>query len=160
MRPLVGDWVFGCDICQDVCPVNRDVALSLEPAFQQRHNFAAPALLPLLELTDDAFRERFHNSPIKRAKRVGLQRNVCVALGNIADPVAVPALIRRLNGPDAIVRLHAAWALGRIGGRPATEALDAALAQEREPSVREEIRDVPRRSERRGLAGLSQKLPR
>ena len=139
MRPLVGDWVFGCDICQDVCPVNRDVALSLEPAFQQRHDFAAPALLPLLELTDDAFRERFRNSPIKRAKRVGLQRNVCVALGNIADPVAVPALIRRLNGPDAIVRLHAAWALGRIGGRPAAEALEAALAQDQEPSVREEI---------------------
>ena len=139
MRPLVGDWVFGCDICQDVCPVNRDVALSLEPAFQQRHNFAAPALIPLLELDDEAFRERFHNSPVKRAKRVGLQRNVCVALGNIADPVAVPALISCLNGPDDIVRLHAAWALGQIGGRRASEALSSALASEQDTSVRDEI---------------------
>ena len=139
MRPLVGDWVFGCDICQDVCPVNRDVALSLEPAFRQRHDFAAPALIPLLELDDEAFRERFRNSPVKRAKRVGLQRNVCVALGNIADPVAVPALIGCLNGPDDIVRLHAAWALGQIGGRRASEALSSALASEQDTSVREEI---------------------
>jgi epoxyqueuosine reductase len=139
LRPLVGDWVFGCDICQDVCPVNRKAALSLEPAFQQRHDFAAPALLPLLELTDDAFRERFRNSPIKRAKRVGLQRNVCVALGNISDHVAVPALAKCLDAPDAVVRLHAAWALGRIGGRRAEDALDSALARERDTAVREEI---------------------
>ena len=139
MRTLVGDWVFGCDICQDVCPVNRKAALSLEPAFRQRHDFAAPALLPLLELTDAQFRERFRNSPIKRAKRVGLQRNVCVALGNISDPVAVPALTRCLGGPDAVVRLHAAWALGRIGGREAAEALQTALACEEHPSAREEI---------------------
>jgi epoxyqueuosine reductase len=139
MRPLVGDWIFGCDICQDVCPVNRKAALSLEPAFRQRHDFAAPALLPLLELTDAEFRERFRDSPIKRAKRVGLQRNVCVALGNISDPVAVPALARRLRGPDAVVRLHAAWALGRIGGREAAEALQSALACEEDPPTREEI---------------------
>ena len=98
LRPLVGDWVFGCDICQDICPVNRDVALSLEPAFQQRHDFGAPALLPLLELDDEGFRERFRNSPVKRAKRVGLQRNVCVALGNIGDPAAVPALSEGADG--------------------------------------------------------------
>ena len=139
MRPLVSDWVFGCDICQDVCPVNRDVARSLEPAFQQRHDFAAPALLPLLELDDEGFRERFRNSPVKRAKRVGLQRNVCVALGNIGDPSAVPALARALDAPDSLVRLHAAWALGRIGGRRASEALDSALAREGDPSVREEL---------------------
>ena len=138
-RPLVGDWVFGCDICQDVCPVNRDVALSLEPAFQQRHDFAAPALLPLLELDDEGFRERFRNSPVKRAKRVGLQRNVCVALGNIGDPSAVPALARALKGLDSLVRLHAAWALGRIGGRHASEALESALAREEDTAVREEL---------------------
>ena len=139
MRPLVGDWVFGCDICQDVCPVNRKAALGLEPAFQQRHDFAAPALLPLLELTDDSFREKFRDSPIKRAKRVGLQRNVCVALGNIGDPSAVPALAKSLNTSDALVRQHAAWALGRIGGREASEALESALAREEDPAVREEI---------------------
>ncbi|MCI0823010.1 MAG: tRNA epoxyqueuosine(34) reductase QueG, partial [Chloroflexi bacterium] len=77
LRPLVGDWIFGCDICQDVCPVNKKAAESLEPAFQQRHDFSAPELIPLLELDDEGFRERFRNSPVKRAKRVGLQRNVC-----------------------------------------------------------------------------------
>ena len=139
MRPLVGDWVFGCDICQEVCPPNRKAALGTEPAFRQRHDFAAPELLPLLELTDETFRERFQKSPIKRAKRVGLQRNVCVALGNIADPIAVPALVRVLSGPDPLVRLHAAWALGRIGGRRAGDALEAAMATEEDSSVRAEI---------------------
>lgn len=139
MRSLIGDWVFGCDICQEVCPVNRDAPLSLEPAFQQRHDFAAPELLSLLELTDDTFLERFRNSPIKRAKRVGLQRNVCVALGNIGDPVAIPSLIKQLNESEEIVRLHAAWALGRIRGKAAINALKNALSHEKEQSVREEI---------------------
>ena len=117
LRPLVADWVFGCDICQDVCPVNRDAERGIEPAFEQRHDFGAPALLPLLELDDDAFRERFRNSPVKRAKRIGLQRNVCVALGNIGDRSAVPSLARSLTRAEPLVRSHAAWALGRIGGR-------------------------------------------
>ena len=139
LRPLVGDWVFGCDICQDVCPVNRDVPQTLEPAFRQRHDFAVPELLPLLDLDDEGFRERFRNSPVKRAKRVGLQRNVCVALGNIADPVALPALVRSLRSADGLVRLHAAWALGRIGTPEAVDALEAALNSETDASVIEEI---------------------
>ena len=139
LRHLVGDWVFGCDICQDVCPVNRKAAVGREPAFRQRHDFAAPQLLPLLEMTDDDFRERFRGSPIKRAKRAGLQRNVCVALGNIGDPVAVPALVRSLSEAEPLVRQHAAWALGRIGGGAAELALGSALEREEETSVREEI---------------------
>ena len=140
LRPLIGDWVFGCDICQDVCPVNRKAAGGLEPAFRQRHDFAAPELIPLLELDDEAFRERFHNSPVKRAKRVGLQRNVCVALGNIGNSDAVPALVKSLHSGDATVRLHAAWALGRIGGQEASEALESALAGEQDSPAREEIK--------------------
>ncbi len=139
LRPLVGDWVFGCDICQDVCPVNRDFEPGSEPAFEQRHDFGAPALLPLLELDDEGFRERFRNSPVKRAKRVGLQRNVCVALGNIGDRAAVPGLARSLTRGEPLVRSHAAWALGRIGGRPAIAALEDALAGEGATEVREEI---------------------
>ena len=139
MRPLVGDWVFGCDICQDVCPVNRDVAQSLEPAFQQRHDFSAPDLIPLLDLDDVGFSERFRNSAIKRAKRVGLQRNVCVALGNIGDRRAVPPLVRAVAGAEPLVRMHAAWALGRIGGRQASEALKSARISERDPEVLDEI---------------------
>ena len=139
LRPLVGDWVFGCDICQDVCPVNRKAAESLEPAFRQRHDFGAPALIPLLDIDDEGFRERFRKSPIKRAKRVGLQRNVCVALGNIGDVGAVPPLEGALKSQDAVVREHAAWALGRIGGPEAVDALSAALDVEGDPAVRREV---------------------
>ncbi|MDP6108016.1 MAG: tRNA epoxyqueuosine(34) reductase QueG [Candidatus Brocadiia bacterium] len=136
LRPLVGDWVFGCDICQDVCPVNRKAALGLEPAFRQRGESGAPALLPLLDLDDQAFRERFRKSPIKRAKRIGLQRNALVALGNAGDPATVPALTRSLGSSDAVVREHAAWALGRVGGG---EALRLALEGEEDSTVRSEI---------------------
>ena len=139
LRPLVGDWVFGCDICQDVCPVNRKAIGSLEPAFQQRHDFAAPALMPLLELDQPAFSERFRRSPIKRAKLAGLQRNVCVALGNIGDPVAIPSLSDALHSESSLVRQHAAWALGRIGGDDARDALRSALEGETEEDVIEEI---------------------
>ena len=139
LRPLMGDWVFGCDICQDVCPVNRDAAQSLEPAFRQRHDFSAPELIPLLELDDEGFRERFRNSAIKRAKRAGLQRNVCVALGNIGDRRAVPALGRALVEAGPLVRRHAAWALGRIGGQEAEMALESARRSEPDGDVLEEI---------------------
>ena len=139
LRPLVGDWVFGCDICQDVCPVNRKAIGSLEPAFQQRHDFAAPALMPLLELDQPAFSERFRRSPIKRAKLAGLQRNVCVALGNIGDPVAIPSLSGALRSNSSLVRRHAAWALGRIGGDDAYDALRSALEDEPDEDVIEEI---------------------
>ncbi len=140
LRPLIGDWVFGCDICQDVCPVNRKAQQSLEPAFRQRHDFGAPALIPLLDLDDDGFRDRFRNSPVKRAKRVGLQRNVCVALGNIGDSAAVPALTRALHSDDALVRSHAAWALGRIRGKQAAIALESALDVENNSEVVDEIK--------------------
>lgn len=140
LRPLIGDWVFGCDICQDVCPVNRDIQYSLEPAFEQRHDFGAPALIPLLELTDDEFKIRFRNSPIKRAKLIGLQRNVCVALGNIGDKFAVPALTKCLNkNINVIVRQHAAWALGQIADKQSEENLQSALANEQNTTVRTEI---------------------
>ena len=139
LRPLMGDWVFGCDICQDVCPVNRKAVLSLEPDFNKRHDFDAPDLIPLLDLDDEAFRERFEGSPIRRAKREGLQRNVCIALGNIGDPVAVPALTNALNSDSPLVRSHATWALGQIGSNEARVAIERALETEEDTGVREEI---------------------
>ena len=139
LRPLVSDWVFGCDICQDVCPVNWKAGPALEPAFRKRHDFDAPALLPLLELDDEGFRERFRGSPVKRAKRAGLQRNVCVALGNIGDPVAVPALAKALQAGEPLVREHAAWALGKIGGEEAQKALSTALETEIVDDVTQEL---------------------
>ncbi len=140
LQPLMGDWVFGCDICQEVCPVNFKATPSSEPAFRQRTGFASPELIPLLDLTDEEFRERFRNSPIKRVKRIGLQRNVCVALGNIGDSVAVPALVKALKEAEPLVKMHAAWALGRIGGSEAIAALQDAVPVESDAQVAEEIK--------------------
>ena len=138
LRPLMYDWVFGCDICQDVCPVNLKAAYTKEQAFKLRR-FTALDLVALLEMTEEDFQERFRNSPIKRAKRVGLQRNACVALGNSGDRTAVPALVDALRDGAPLVRGHAAWALGRLGGREAIRALEGALAQEPDTEVLEEI---------------------
>ena len=154
LRPLIGAHIFGCDICQQVCPVNLvaerrlrasghlDASARLE--FQPRPSVgSSPALIPLLALDETAFRERFSHSPVKRAKRRGLLRNVCVALGNIGDPAAIPALIATLRAdPEPLVRGHAAWALGRLGGAEAHAALVAALASDDEPSVRAEVQQA------------------
>ena len=142
LRPLMGDWVFGCDICQEVCPVNRKAAASREVEFRKRHDFDAPELIPLLSLDEEGFRRRFEGSPIRRAKLAGLQRNVCVALGNIGDAAAVPALALALRSGEAMVRSHAAWALGRIGGDDARGALWEAIAGEGDAGVVGEIREA------------------
>jgi epoxyqueuosine reductase len=141
LRPRIGNRIFGCDVCQEVCPWNRRFARpTAEPAFQPRPGAMAPRLLDLIELDDEAFRQRFRGSPIRRAKRRGLLRNVAVALGNWADPRAVPALARALHDAEPLVRGHAAWALGRIGTGEATLALEQALATETDAWVAEEIR--------------------
>jgi epoxyqueuosine reductase len=95
----------------------------------------------LLALDDEGFRRQFAHSPIKRAKRRGLLRNVCVALGNLGDPAAIPALARALAADaEPLVRGHAAWALGRLGGPDARAALERALVEESDPSALQEIR--------------------
>ncbi len=140
LRPLFGDWVFGCDICQDVCPVNHKAAPAGDPAFAARSaEDAWPDLVALLEMTEVEFEERFRGSPVRRAKRVGLQRNACVALGNAGGQEAVAPLARALATGERLVRGHAAWALGRIGGEGARRALEAAGEGETDAWVREEI---------------------
>ena len=138
LRPLMYDWVFGCDICQDVCPVNRKAANSTEPAFSNGR-FSTVDLVGLVGMTEEEFQGRFRGSSIKRAKRVGLQRNACVALGNAGDPAAIPALAGALQGGEPLVRGHAAWALGRLRGPAAIQALDSAMSLEDDPEVLEEI---------------------
>ncbi|MBI4493970.1 MAG: tRNA epoxyqueuosine(34) reductase QueG [Chloroflexi bacterium] len=117
LRPVLGDHVFGCDICQEVCPWNRRVRPLAWPEFQPRPGAGArPELIPLLALDAAGFRARFRRSPMRRARRAGLLRNVAVALGNSGDRRAVPPLIGALQDPDALVREHAAWALERLRG--------------------------------------------
>jgi epoxyqueuosine reductase len=109
----------------------------------------APDLLELLSMDDAAFRERFRGSAIKRTKRRGLLRNVCVALGNARDPRAIPALSRALSDHEPLIRGHAAWALGRIGGWSAIQALESADVTEEDAWVRDEIAAARRASRRR-----------
>ena len=142
LRPLIGDWIFGCDICQDVCPVNRkaQVGAAYAELTRDAENRARPELVELLSLDDDGFRERFRQSAVLRAKPEGMRRNVCVALGNIADPDTVEPLTRVLReDASPIVRGHAAWALGRIGTVEAVATLRAALGTEIETTAQEEI---------------------
>lgn len=139
-RPGIGEWVFGCDICQQVCPWNiRFAEATLDSAFVPRPPLPNPPLIELLALSDEDFRARFRGSPLKRAKRRGLLRNAAVALGNSGDARAVPALIHALADAEPLVRSHAAWALGQLGGAQARSALQAALVSENDPAVRAEI---------------------
>ncbi len=141
LRPRMGNWIFGCDVCQDVCPWNARFARPTdEPAFQPRPDQVAPPLLDILSLDEAAFRARFRKTPILRAKRWGLVRNACVAAGNWGDPAAVPVLRRLLlTDPHPLVRGHAAWALGRIRTKDAQRALADAWRHEQDTYVREEI---------------------
>ncbi len=162
LRPRMLDWVFGCDICQDVCPVNRKAVPAGSSMWDREPTGVVPSggpaeaavkvgagrskgpatldLLELAEITEQEFHNRFRGTPVMRAKHAGMRRNACVALGNIGDPAAVPVLRRVLTSAEPLVRGHAAWALGQIGTREAKEALDNALAAEADADVLIEIR--------------------
>ena len=135
----MGNHIFGCDICQEVCPYNVKAQATAEAAFGPRPGLFAPQLIPLLSLTEDEFRQRFRGSPILRAKRRGFLRNVAVALGNLKSQEAVPALIAALDDAEPLVRGHAAWALGEIGSQAAVDALQRRLQIETDDEVHEEI---------------------
>jgi len=140
LRTQIGDWVYGCDVCQEVCPWNKKQAKpTTEIAFQSRPGLTFPDLGELLGLSQEEFSRKFRKSPIKRAKRRGLLRNAAVALGNTGSVEDVPVLNRALKDHEPLVRSHAAWALGRIGGSRAKTALEQASKVEPEQIVRNEI---------------------
>jgi epoxyqueuosine reductase len=115
-REGTGRHVFGCDICQDVCPWNRRRRRRGGPGFEPRPGAFAPDLAELAGLDTAAFAERFRHSAVKRARRRGLLRNVAVALGNARDPARRSVLKRLAEDEDPVVREHAAWALARLPG--------------------------------------------
>src|SRR3989449_5145812 len=140
IRPLIGDWIFGCDLCQEVCPANARPAApdpnalaAFGPTIEAR-----PRLEDLLTLDEPAFRRRFRQSAVWRTRRAGLLRNVCIALGNVADRQSVPALAGALVDDAPLIRGHAAWALGRLGGPAARQGLALALTREADAWVRDE----------------------
>jgi len=117
LRPLIGDRIYGCDDCLDACPWNRFAKVSRETAFAMRPEVAAMKLRDYLSLDDDKFRRLFRNSPIKRTKRRGLLRNVCVALGNVGTADDLPALEKATADSEPLIAEHAQWAIGQIRGR-------------------------------------------
>jgi epoxyqueuosine reductase len=148
LRPLIGNRVYGCDICQEVCPWNSFGSDTLEPAFLPRAGVDGASLIELMGMSKEEFSRRFKGSAVKRTKRRGLLRNVAVALGNWGSPEAVPVLAESLSDAEPLARGHAAWALGRIASREGCppevasqvgEALTSQLFVEEDEWVREEL---------------------
>jgi epoxyqueuosine reductase len=135
LRPKLGNWIFGCDICQEVCPWNEKFGRPRDDLLDELF----PALPTLLALDEAGFRARFGRSAVRRTKRRGLLRNVAIALGNSGNPEAIPPLRVALHDPEPLVRGHAAWALGRFADLEARNALEQLLAHEENAQVRAEV---------------------
>lgn len=114
LREGMGRHLFGCDICQDVCPWNRRAPATADPAFAPRTELVNPPLDWLSGMNMERFRETFRGSPIKRTKLTGLQRNAAIAMGNSGNPEFIPELERLAAGEDQVVAAHARWALAKL----------------------------------------------
>ncbi len=139
LRSSIGDWLFGCDVCQEVCPWNHRAPLSQESGLQPRDAMTAVELAALFGLDDAQFRARFRDSPLWRPKRRGLLRNAAIVLGNQLAPEALPGLARGLDDDESLVRGAAAWALGRYNDAWSRRALQDRLVRETDREVRDEI---------------------
>ena len=142
-RKAIGNRIFGCDDCQIVCPWNSFAVKCDEPAFEEQPG--SRLLIDLIGLDDDSFRARFKNSPIKRIKRRGFLRNVAIALGNSADPAAVPPLVKVLDDKEPLIRAHAVWALGELLGQQAVKIIQDEMPNESDPLVLLEIQGIRER---------------
>lgn len=143
LRRDIGAHLFGCDICQAVCPWNRKAPSTRAFAYLGRPEIVDLGADTLLTLDEESFRARFQLSPLQRPQRAGLLRNAAVVLGNSRDRRHVPLLIDRLrHEPNPLVRGHVAWALGELGGTLAQTALESRSQTEPDTYVREEIRQA------------------
>jgi epoxyqueuosine reductase len=142
LRSQMGDWIFGCDICQAVCPWNKSKVESphiLEELIP-REELLNIDLVEELGLRQDEFSSRFKGSPIKRSKRRGYLRNVAIALGNLVAEDAISVLGNALNDSEPLIRSHAAWALGEFKGDLSITTLQEATEREEHPDVIQEIK--------------------
>jgi epoxyqueuosine reductase len=142
LRGPTADWVFGCDICQQVCPWNNPVTTPSEAAFEPRDEFTPLDLVELFELDEQSFRDRFRTTPMWRSRRRGMLRNAAIVLGNQRHQPAIAALTRGLHDEESLVRGASAWALGELDSAEAKSGLLARLPSEKDPHVREEIRQA------------------
>ena len=139
LREPMGQWLFGCDICQEVCPWNGRAPTTEEPSFQPSADRNPAELAGLFLLDDETFRRRFRGTPLWRAHRRGLLRNAAIVLGNWPDESALTSLVRGLADAEPLVRGACAWALGRYAQPSAQAALRARLAIEPDAEVGREI---------------------
>ncbi len=139
LRPQLGRFIFGCDVCQEACPWNRFSQAARETGFHPRPEWTAPSLIELMGISEEGFLQKFRQSPVRRARYAGFLRNVAVALGNSGIPEAVPPLLRQSGHPDPLVRGHVAWALGRLKIRQSEDHLLKWKEAEKDPGVLEEI---------------------
>lgn len=139
LRGGVGEWLFGCDVCQEVCPWNTHAELNRQAMFAPLAEHSPVDLTQLFELDDAAFRARFRHTPLWRPKRRGILRNAAIVLGNRPTAAAVPALVRGLDDAEPLVRGAAAWALGQSAEPDAAAALAERLRIEDDAEVRREI---------------------
>lgn len=138
-RPLIGTRVFGCDDCLEVCPWNRFALPTKDDAFYPRSSLQTADLITLMKMTRDEFQKWFYKSPVKRAKYHGFKRNVAVALGNTKDEYVLPVLTQSLTEDHPLIREHAVWAIGWIGGDKAKQILLAHQEIESGDLVKQEI---------------------
>ena len=140
-REGMGDWIFGCDVCQDVCPWNRSFARPPRgDPFAWREDLRGLDPGEILGLDEPTFRARYSGTALMRAKWEGMRRNACVVLGNRRRPQDLPLLARALEDDDPVVRGHAAWAVAAIGGPDARQLLERRRERESRPEVLHEIR--------------------
>lgn len=139
LREAHGSWVFGCDVCQDVCPWNRRPPATAEESFQPHANNNPMDLAELFYLDDEAFRGRFRHTPLWRPRRRGLLRNAAIVLGNRPSETSLDALQHGLNDVEPLVRAACAWAMGRHDSPKAEESLRQRLAIEPDQDVAAEI---------------------
>ena len=159
LREGIGNWLYGCDVCQEVCPWNRKPTRDAsrltprnEPQASQEQHSAAPLpdsqrfdhieLTELFKIDDEQFRQRFRKTPLWRARRRGVLRNAAIVLGNQMQADSIPALNQGLTDTEPLVRGASAWALGKIGGEAAHAALRTQMKREQDPDVTSEIHDA------------------
>ena len=146
LRGGMGEWMFGCDLCQDVCPWNTKAPVTSRSEYQPQADLNPADARSMLAMDREQFQQRFAGTPLERPGHEGMRRNAIVVLGNHGDSAAIPELVAALHDHSAVIRGTAAWALGNLTDERARQALQSASKSECNPEVLQEIREALARS--------------